>query len=298
MRSASFAGFCLCFVTALCYGADAGLVTIVDGEARVLRGVTWYRLAEGARVQDGDLFEAGDRAQVQIEVTRGDSLNLVGPVTLYVASAPKDSKQRLEAYTPQGWVKLATKAPVLSRLRTPLAAVDGTGMVAVVRIGANSFEVFVETGNARVSEVGRSGAESARDVRGGDFVSRLPERPLTIAGAAPQAFVVAMPRHFMDTLPARAEKYRNAKVDLKADHAITFAEAEPWLNGPYRVAFVKRLQPRLSDPAFRAAAAANLQAYPEWSSVLGPQPQAKADPAKPPEKKETGLPWPFSGSHK
>jgi hypothetical protein len=295
MKPASLLGFCFYLIAAACYGADAGVVTLLDGDVRVLRGATWYKLAEGARVQDGDVFEPADRVQVQIELARGDIVNLVGPALLYIVSASREAKQPLQLYATQGWIKVASKAPAATKLRTPLAVIDGVGAVEAVRIAANSFEVFVETGTARVSEVGRSGPDAApRDARGGDFISRLPERPLTMAGAAPRAFVVAMPRHFMDTLPARADKYRTARVDLAPDHAITFAEAEPWLSGPYRATFVKRFQPRLSDAAFRTAAAANVQAYPEWSSVLAPQPQAKADAkAQPAEKKDSGLPWPF-----
>jgi hypothetical protein len=297
MKVASFLGFSLCLVASLCYGADAGVVTVLDGEAKVLRGVTWYKLAEGARVQDGDVFEAGERTQIQLELARGDTVDMVGPGSLYVASAPREGKQPLELYMPQGWIKVAAKAQAAARLRAPLAVVDGSGVVAVIRITSNSFEVFVETGNARVSEAGRSGPDAAREARSGDFVSRVPEHPLTMAGAAPQSFVVAMPRHFMDTLPARAEKYRTARVELAAEHAITFAEAEPWLNGPYRRSFTKRLQPRLADEAFRMAAMANVQAYPEWSSVLAPQPSAKADAsAKAAEKKDSTMHWPFSGA--
>jgi len=297
MKAASLLGFCLYLAAAACYGADAGVVTVLDGDAKVLRGVTWYKLAEGARVQDGDVFEAADRVQVQIELARGDTVNMVGPGSMYLVSAPRDGKQPLELYLQQGWVKLAAKASASARLRTPLAALDGSGVVAVVRNASNSFEVFVETGTARVSEAGRSGPEATRQAHGGDFLSRLPERPLTQAGAAPQAFVIAMPRHFMDTLPARAAKYGTARVDLAVDRPISFAEAEPWLNGPYRSRFTKRLQPRLADDAFRTAAMANVQAYPEWSSVLAPQPQAKAGAsAKPSEKKDSSMPWPFSGS--
>ena len=51
--------------------ADAGIYTIVDGDVRVLRGTTWYRLAPGARVQDGDIVDAGGLAQLQLELTDG-----------------------------------------------------------------------------------------------------------------------------------------------------------------------------------------------------------------------------------
>jgi hypothetical protein len=309
MKAAWLLGSCLSFVTALCYGADAGIVTVVDGSVHLLRGATWYKVVEGGRVLDGDVIEGSDRAQAQIEFTSGNNANIVGPVSLYVISAAaRQGKQPADLYMPQGWVKLAAKSPAPPlKLRSPLGTVEAANAVAVVRVAANSFEIFVESGSARLSETSRSGADAApREVRGGDFAGRTAERPLAVGGGAPQPFVIAMPRHFMDTLPSRADKYRAARVELAVDHPITFAEAEPWLNGPYRRVFIKRLQPRLSDPAFRAAVMANAQAYPEWSSAqtpeAQPQPQPQAAKAtsteKAPEKKESGLPWPFSGSRR
>jgi len=300
MKAALLFGICFALVSALCYGADAGIVTVLDGGARVLRGATWYKLAEGARVQNGDVVEGADRAQVQIEFASGNSVNLVGPASLYLISASaREGKQPADIYMPQGWVKVAAKPPAPPvKLRTPLGNIDAAAAVAVVRASANAFEVFLESGTARVSESGRGSEAAPREVRGGDFVGRSADRPLAVGGGAPQSFVSAMPRHFMDTLPSRVDKYQTLRVEPAVDRPITFAEAEPWLNGPYRTVFVKRLQPRLADPAFKAAVTANAQAYPELSSApASPPPAAKAEvPEKAPEKKESGLPWPFSGS--
>jgi len=288
---------CLYLVASLALGAETSVVTVLDGGARMLRGSTWFKLAEGARVQDGDIIEAAERTQVQVELATGDSLNIVGQAWLYVARAPRDAKQAAEFYMPEGWIKLAAKPPSSPlRLRTSLGTIDAGSAIAVVRAAANSLDLFVESGTARVS-----GTDSApRDVHGGDFASRTADRALSVSGGAPQAFVAAMPRHFMDTLPSRADRYGASRLELAVDRPISFAEAEPWLNSPYRAAFIKRLQPRLADPAFRTAVMANVQAYPEWSSVLVPPPAA-ATPATappPPEKKESGLPWPFSGSRR
>jgi hypothetical protein len=64
---------------------------------------------------------------------------------------------------------------------------------------------------------------------------------------------------------------------------------------------MKRLQPRLADPEFRAPVMAKLQAYPEWQAVLAPPESAtkdKAEPPKAPEKAEPGWKWPFGESKK
>src|SRR5512145_2948623 len=81
-------GLWLAWTAAPCGAADAGVYTIVDGAARVLRGTVWYRLAPGAPFQDGDLIDAGERAMVQVELTGGGILHLVGPAALYTAALP------------------------------------------------------------------------------------------------------------------------------------------------------------------------------------------------------------------
>jgi hypothetical protein len=95
-----------------------------------------------------------------------------------------------------------------------------------------------------------------------------------------------MPRHFRDPLPARAAQYQVARVQLVADRPISYAEAEPWLTGPYRRIFLKRLQPRLGDPEFRGPAMAKLQAYPEWQAALTPAEGQVKDKEKEKEKEK------------
>jgi len=106
---------CLALLTAtLCQAAETGVVTVLDGSARLLRGSTWYKLVEGARVQDGDVIEAAERAQVQLEVATGDVINAAGPASLLLTGVgPRGGKLpgAVELYLPQGWVKLAAKPP-------------------------------------------------------------------------------------------------------------------------------------------------------------------------------------------
>jgi hypothetical protein len=306
MKTTWLAGCCLFLASALCYGADAGVITILDGSARVLHGVTWYKLAEGARVQDGDVIEAGDRTQVQLELVAGPIVNFVGPAAVYtVAPGSREGKQPTpaELYLPHGWLKFAVKPPgVALRLRTAAGGLSSADAVGVVHAGDDAIEVFLETGSAKLQEPGKTGADgAAHDVRGGDFALHAPDRPFATSGAAPQKFVAALPRHFRDPLPSRAAQYQVVRVQLVADRPISYAEAEPWITSAYRRAFLKRLQPRLSDPEFRAPVMAKLQAYPEWQAVLVPAEAAnkdKAEPPKTPEKTESGWKWPFGDTKK
>src|SRR6266566_1947136 len=193
MKTTWLSGCCFFLASALCYGADVGVVTVLDGNVRVLRAVSWYKLVEGARVQDSDVIDVADRAQVQVELVAGPIVNIAGPAeALVVGAGTREGKQPgpAEIYLTHGWVKLAAKAPgVALRVRSPAGTIVASDAIAVMH------------------------AE---------------------AGAAPQKFVAAMPRHFRDPLPARAAQYQVARVQLVADRPINYVEAEPWLASPYR----------------------------------------------------------------
>src|SRR5215472_11041794 len=141
MKTTWLAGFCFLFAAAVCYGADIGVVTIADSGTRVLRGSTWYKLVEGARVQDGDLVDAPERAQVQVELSSGPVLNFEGPMgVLPISAGSREVKSVAEVYLPRGWLKVAVKqgsAPL--RVRTASGAFMASDAVAVVHADTDAI---------------------------------------------------------------------------------------------------------------------------------------------------------------
>src|SRR5256885_16273211 len=94
MKTTWLSGCCFFLASALCYGADLGVVTVLDGNVRVLRAVSWYKLVEGARVQDSDVIDVADRAQVQVELVAGPIVNIAGPaVALVVGAGTREGTQ-------------------------------------------------------------------------------------------------------------------------------------------------------------------------------------------------------------
>ena len=65
-----------------------------------------------------------------------------------------------------------------------------------------------------------------------------------------------------------------------AEQEVTYAEAEPWLAGPYRRIVPEAFQPRLKDREFRAAVEAHIARYPEWDRILHPEKYLPKAPAK------------------
>ncbi len=284
-----------------CFAADVGTATLLDGKPRLLRGTTWFTLVEGARIRDSDVIDVPEKAQFQLEMLDGGALSLIGPGALYVvALTPGDAKQRpsAEFWVTKGWLKIDTKATATRlRMRTGLGSVLTAEAAAVIRLTSDAFDVFVETGSAKVVEPGKSDSAGA-DVRAGGFASRSAGKPVVLAERAPSAFVAALPRDFMDALPLRASRFATPREPVLEREA-SYAEVQSWLTGPYRVSFMKRFEPKLADPAFKAAAEANSKATPEWVTVAKPAPApvppptAKAEAVKEEKKAERTWRWPW-----
>jgi hypothetical protein len=279
-------GCLILLVVTPCLGADIGMVTLVDGKPKVLRGTAWFSLSEGVRVRDGDTLDIPDKGQLQLELVDGGAVSVVGPAALYAASlSPRDAKQPplAELFLTRGWLKLDTKPPgPRLRIRSPLSTATASDAAAVMHVTGDLVEMFVETGAVKMTDAARPDG-SASETKAGGYTARTAGKLTESAARAPPAFVATMPRDFMDPLPRRASKFASARADPAPDRDATFAEAQPWLTGPYRAAFMKRFEPKLADPAFHTAAEANSKVLPEWNAVVA---KPKAEPAPPPQEKE------------
>jgi hypothetical protein len=270
------AGVALLFAlwAACACAAERGLYTIVDGDARVLRKTTWYRLEAGARVDGGDVIEVPDRGQIQFETATGGAVSVIGPALGYLVEGRADAKaQPVPDFTlVRGWLKAANtpKAPPV-RIDFPSSALKIANGIVVVHCDPVHTEFFVESGRPSLLTAAPRGKEQAREVAEGEFWHKSGDRAFETDDRPPQAFVAAMPRALRDALPTLAGKFEGAPPTLPAGREVTFAEAEPLLSGPSRHAFARRFASRLSDPAFRSAAAAARPGVPEWDRTLHPE---------------------------
>jgi len=289
------AGF-LFLIAVPCFGAETATVTLLFGQPKLLRGTTWFNLKEGVRLRDGDVIDLPASGQLQLEFTDTGAVSVIGPGALYIiAASARDAKQAgsAEFQLTRGWLKFDTKPPgPRLRVRTALGTIAASDAAAVVHAG-DGFEAFVETGTAKLSDVGKLELTGG-EIKAGGFASRSAGKPLTAERRPPAAFVGALPRDFMDPLPVRADRFSSARVEPVADHESTFAEAQPWLTGPYRASFLKRFQARLDDPAFRDAMATSGKAPPEWSAAA-PPPKVETPPPAPAAKvePERKFRWPW-----
>jgi hypothetical protein len=146
-----------------------------------------------------------------------------------------------------------------------------TEAIVVIHAEPEAIEIFVESGTARIAatDAGKEGAP--QDANAGEYWARSARQPSRTERRAPPQFVAAMPRAMVDPLPSLSGRYPKAPATLIPEHQITFAEAEPWLSGPYRRTFLKRFGPRLKDREFRSAIESRIASFPEWDRVLHPE---------------------------
>jgi hypothetical protein len=265
------------------------VVTLLEGQAALLRGTVRYALAEGVRLQSGDIVELGDKGAALIEFADGAELSLGPRARFYIgALSPRAAKGGgiSDFYLMQGWVKLASgKSAAPLRITTPVFGVGTADATAVIQIADGEGAMFVETGEVRVAEgFVKASPTSPVRLRGGEFFSRKADQKGATAARPTPAFIAAMPRAYVDNLPSRIGKYKDREANPRATGELTYADVEMWLKAPpeIRRPLMQRFIPKANDLAFRQGLVANLRSHPEWDPILFPE---KYKPKEPPEPK-------------
>jgi hypothetical protein len=272
---------------AIAHAEPIGIVTILEGSAFVLRGAARLVVAEGVRVEAGDIIQTADASVMQLELA-DQSIAQLGPSARVMLAAQTRPKPERTLYVLNGWIKvIATqrdpKAGVPVEIRAPLFELAPGNAVTVFKSSPAEVALFVETGAARIVErvAGARGPETP--LKQGSFYQRKAATKSAIGTALPQEFIAEMPRIFRDSLPARRDRFADREIAAKAGPDFTYAEVEGWLKSEpaVRRQFVQRWRAKAgSDNAFRGALVANLPAHPEWDPVLFPE---KYLPKPPPE---------------
>lgn len=265
--------------------APTGTVTILEGDAAVLRGPGKLQAVEGMRLAPGDILETSPSAFAQVEMADRSVAQFGGGTRVMFAEAGPKAKVERWLYVMNGWVKLASVAERAADapsydLRTPHVEMAAGPSVVVLRQSPSALELFVERGEARIGERQGKGSPTVRALKSGSFYQRKAGEPGVIAAVASRAFVSDMPRFFRDSLPTRMDRYRNADVkpklvsDLAYPDVEVWLKAEPWVRRP----LMQRWRAKARDPAFRAALVANLPAHPEWDPILFPEKYKPKEP--------------------
>jgi hypothetical protein len=290
----------LAFPLAALAADPVSTVTLLEGEAAMVRGATRYALAEGVRTQPGDIIEVADKGLAQVEFADGAALAMGARTRLLIVSTLSGKPAHAEYYVLRGALKLTgVKQDARFRFATPVITVRPAEGDVVMLVGGGDGSVFVESGETLVTV----GPSTVR-LRGGDFYARKDGRTGAVAPRPSRAFIASLPKLFFDPLPQRMARYDNRLVEPRRVAEVSYAAVEAWLKAPpnIRLPLVARFEPRASDPAFRAGLVKNLKYHPEWDPILNPavkeQPSGPEagnaslarDPAAPTREPEMGNP--------
>lgn len=277
-----FAAALLLSLLALRCAAAGGLVTIVDGEALVLRDTQRFAAAEGLRLRADDILRTGETTRlVRVELEDGRLVDL-GPATqlmLLPRALTRDGAPA--AYLLQGWAKLSGGPKDLAMLATPRIDAMRIGGTLIAGVTAEATALFAETGTAELQARRRDPrAASMLPLGEGDALVLPAAGTASRSRLLPPALRPQVPHAFVDTLPRRAERFASRVAAPVAPAEVSYAEIAPWVNAEpaLRAAFVQRLTPRAHDGAFRQALVAEMRLHPEWQPVLFPPPPPKPKP--------------------
>jgi len=274
----------LAWPVALAAAEPPVVVTLLEGSAALTRGVSRHALAEGVRLQSGDILEVADKSLAEMEFGEGAAFAL-GPGTRTLAiSLPRAKPAPGDFYLVQGVAKLSNAKPA-TRLQviTPLFTLHSGEGTAVLLVHGGEASVFVESGEARLAAPGAGGRAAAQRLKSGDFYTVKAGQRGVLAGRPSPAFVSALPRVFLDPLPSRMARFKDRQVQPRPLHAASYAEVETWLKAPpaIRRPMTARFKSRAGDPAFRAALVENLRFHPEWDPILFPEKYLPKEPQAP-----------------
>ena len=247
------------------------MVTVLDGDATLLRDGTRFALAEGVRLQAGDLLATGHQTRLlRLEFPGGPGIGL-GPDSRALVTPNLGESNHAGVYLLSGWAKVAAPAGGPGALRSPVADTDTATGSLILEVQGNSAEAFAETGPSRVQP--RAADAPAQQLKAGERITVPASGKAVLARGASPDFVQAMPRAFMDSLPSRLAAF-GTDVAPRRLGEMTYADAQPWIDAeaPLRRVFAERWRRLAADPQFRRGLVEGLKAHPEWTPILYPPP--------------------------
>jgi len=250
------------------------IVTILQGKATVIRGVSEYDVLEGMRFLADDIVKTEDDTFLRMEYADQSWLELGPQTELQLRPLTSRRAKRPGLYLLHGWLKLEGKpgADTGQGIAVPGADLADISGVLVVHLETQSLVVFAEKGAARWVDRAPHSA-NAIPLRNGDFLLTDPNSAPKVQSRPTAQFVAALPRPYRDTLPARYSIYANKIVSPKEERSFSYSEVEPWVNGEptIRRQFVATWRRRIREVDFRDSLDRQMQLHPEWDPVLHPE---------------------------
>jgi len=242
----------------------SGTITILEGDALVYRGTGRAHAVEGLRLAAGDIVETAPSTFAQIELADQSVLQLGSSTRVMFNAASSKGKSERWVYVMDGWTKLTGAKPDPAsgpgfEMRSPLLEIAAAPATVVMHSSPAEASVFAERGEPRIAERQASGAPVVVPLRTGDFYRRKAGGRGVVSGSPTPAFVADVPRPFRDSLPLRAERFRDRPAQARDPSEFAYADVEAWLKAEpsVRRPLMQRWRVKARETAFRSALIAN-----------------------------------------
>lgn len=270
----------LCLAAAAQAAGPLATVTIADGPAALLREAARFDVAEGLRLQAGDIVETPAQGRLlRLEFADGAIVDLGPASRALIGPRPGGAlaRKNIRLYLLQGWLKYTGAAkpaagPASSVLSPGLEFSETGVRQAVLAALPDGGMAFCEAGSLTLLDR-RSNPPGSTALKAGQFAGRSGSDKPAVSSRPSGAFLQNVPRGFIDTLPSRIEMFRNKDVLPKGQADIAYADVAPWLSAEpaLRAQFVTQWRTLARKAEFRAGLTDNLRSHPEWERVLFPE---------------------------
>jgi hypothetical protein len=262
------------FASAAPPAAPLATLTIVDGEAVLIREAARYAPAEGVRLLREDIVETGTQGRLlRIEFPDGLIADL-GPATRLQIAPKLAGRAPGRFYLLQGWVKVTAPASLASPVfNTPLFDASAIAQRAVVLVQPQDANAFAEAGEVALTELLDGRPLGNVTLKGEQFLTRAGAARASVAPRPTAAFIQRVPKDFLDTLPSRLERFKTREVDPTRLSGIAYDDVAAWIDAEagLRAGFVLRWKGEARNADFRRGLVGTLRAHPEWDRTLFPE---------------------------
>jgi hypothetical protein len=242
--------------------AQRAVLSHAMAPVKLIRKTRMFDARAGTTLYAGDLVGT-ENDSAQFELPSGTLVALGAGTTVMIDMGVAKTTLTLL----RGWIKVK-RAPRSGTLSVTAGALTASPLDScILHVSGDLTEAFAESGAMAVAPMDKAQG-SPFALAHEQYVAYRPAHPSHALPGAPQSFVTTMPHAYFDPLIALAARVKPAEPALRREVDVTDIAAWNDVPAAVREKLAQQFAPRLSDPAFRAAATTVLGKQPEWRQFL------------------------------
>ena len=208
-------------------GADsAAAISYAEQPVRILRDTGFYLASRGAKLQSGDIVEAGSSG-IRIDGASASTVALGPASQLYFKAGAKG----VEFVLLNGWMKIQAPRGAVAGVPAIVGSgglqFDATGSSVILHASPGKTELFVEDGEPGVDELQGARVLHHTKFTREQYAVRSAKQPLKLLPRPPKEFLSGMPPSFLDALAPIS--FKGPAPPPKMERPAQLADVAPWL---------------------------------------------------------------------